>query len=74
MHAFTRLTSFVLFVLSLGFLTCALPTPASSGSNDLAVRHGDAPSSVVALVVGLEAKVKVHVDAIGRPSALLQQV
>jgi hypothetical protein len=65
MHAFTRLTSFLLFVLSLSFLTCALPTPAVPGSNELAARHGGA-DAVVALIVDLQAKVDVHVKAIGK--------
>ncbi|QRV96178.1 transmembrane protein [Ceratobasidium sp. AG-Ba] len=63
MLSFARLTSFLLFVLSLSFLTCAAPTPKSSG---LAVRdygYGDdrgsySPSDNVAeILVGLKADV-----------------
>ncbi|KAG8711483.1 hypothetical protein FRC12_006647 [Ceratobasidium sp. 428] len=68
MHAFTRLTSFLLFVLSLSFLTCALPTPAV-GSKDLAVR--DDPGHVVlAAVADLYLKVEAHVDVLAKATVL----
>ncbi|KAG9089253.1 hypothetical protein FS749_001493 [Ceratobasidium sp. UAMH 11750] len=60
MHAFTRLTSFLLFVLSLSFLTCALPTLAPAGSQDLAVRTGSG-QDVLDIVLDLKAKVKAEV-------------
>ncbi|KAG8736999.1 hypothetical protein FRC10_008660 [Ceratobasidium sp. 414] len=63
MHAFTRLTSFLLFVLSLSFLTCALPTPAAAGSNGLAVRN-DACQGVLDILVELKAKVDVTTNAL----------
>jgi hypothetical protein len=66
MHAFTRLTSFLLFVLSLGFLTCALPTPAVPGSNELAVRH-DGPHDLLTLVADLHVQVQADVDVFGMP-------
>ncbi|CAE6434951.1 unnamed protein product [Rhizoctonia solani] len=59
MLAFTRLTSILLFVLSLGFLVSALPTAVDNKA--LAARHG---SDLVDLMVGLQAKVDVHVKAI----------
>jgi hypothetical protein len=43
MQTFTRLFSIVTFLLSLGFITQALPTPANGAA--LAVRQYDAPAS-----------------------------
>ncbi|KAG8727352.1 hypothetical protein FRC10_006163, partial [Ceratobasidium sp. 414] len=60
MHAFTRLASFLLFVLSLSFLTCALPTPAVAGSKELAVRNSCA-QDVLSIVVDLKVKVDAEV-------------
>ncbi|EUC59583.1 hypothetical protein RSOL_320720 [Rhizoctonia solani AG-3 Rhs1AP] len=59
MIAFTRLTTFLLFVLSLGFLACAAPT--SDNTQALAARSGDCNALVDALV-GLEAKLNVYMD------------
>ncbi|CAE6394588.1 unnamed protein product [Rhizoctonia solani] len=59
MLAFTRLTSILLFVLSLGFLVSALPTTESKA---LAARH--ASDDLVGLIVDLKAKVDVDVKAI----------
>ncbi|CAE6535572.1 unnamed protein product [Rhizoctonia solani] len=59
MIAFTRLTTFLLFVLSLGFLACAAPT--SDNTQALAVRSGDCNALVDALV-DLEVKLKAHLD------------
>ncbi|KDN33652.1 hypothetical protein RSAG8_13253, partial [Rhizoctonia solani AG-8 WAC10335] len=59
MLAFTRLTSILLFVLSLGFLVSALPTAVDSKA--LAARHSD---DLVGLIVDLQAKVDVDVKAI----------
>ena len=65
MHAFTRLTNFLLFVLSLSFLTCALPTPAISNGIDLAAR-GDSADAVISALVDVKAKVDARVAAMGR--------
>ena len=65
MHAFTRLTSFLLFVLSLSFLTCAMPTPAIANGKDLAVRGGSA-DAVISALVDVKAKVDLHVAAMGK--------
>ncbi|QRW10514.1 hypothetical protein RhiLY_09513 [Ceratobasidium sp. AG-Ba] len=62
MLSFTRLASFLLFVLSLSFLACAAPTPRIS---ELAVRDygygddsGSSPSdNVAAILIGLKADV-----------------
>ncbi|KAB5588626.1 Transmembrane protein [Ceratobasidium theobromae] len=62
MLAFSRLTSFLLFVLSLSFLTCALPAPAPN-SNALAIR-GHSDVDLVKLVVDLEADVNAAVKVI----------
>jgi hypothetical protein len=43
MQTFTRLFSIVTFLLSLGFIAQALPTPANGAA--LAVRQYDAPAS-----------------------------
>ncbi|CAE6487317.1 unnamed protein product [Rhizoctonia solani] len=59
MIAFSRLATFLVFVLSLGFLTCAAPTAGKS--HDLAIRGGDC-STVVQALVDLEAKLKGHLD------------
>ncbi|CEL56362.1 hypothetical protein RSOLAG1IB_07748 [Rhizoctonia solani AG-1 IB] len=59
MLAFTRLTSILLFVLSLSFLVSALPT---SESKALAARHDS--NALVELILDLQAKVDVHVKAI----------
>ncbi|KAG8716572.1 hypothetical protein FRC09_015558 [Ceratobasidium sp. 395] len=64
MLAFSRLTSFLLFVLSLSFLTCALRTPAVAGSKELAVRDGGA-QALLDICIDLEAKVAAKVQALG---------
>ncbi|CUA77361.1 hypothetical protein RSOLAG22IIIB_06676 [Rhizoctonia solani] len=63
MLAFSRIASFVLFVLSLSFLTSAAPTPISNG---LSVREGIRSETdlVVAACVDLHAKVVAHADVI----------
>ncbi|QRV87127.1 hypothetical protein RhiJN_15145 [Ceratobasidium sp. AG-Ba] len=70
MHAFTRLTSFVLFILSLNFLVCALPTPANSGSKDLAIRNVQA-DALVAACVQLKADVTVHAAVLAKVETLV---
>ncbi|CAE7204680.1 unnamed protein product [Rhizoctonia solani] len=60
MLAFTRLTSILLFVLSLGFLVSALP--AAVDTKALAARHSS--NDLVGLLVDLQAKIDVHVKAI----------
>ncbi|KAH7326935.1 hypothetical protein B0J17DRAFT_222944 [Rhizoctonia solani] len=60
MIAFTRLTSILLFVLSLGFLVSALPTTVDSKA--LATRH--ASHDLVGLIADLQPKVDDHVKAI----------
>ncbi|KAG9118753.1 hypothetical protein FRC07_006593 [Ceratobasidium sp. 392] len=70
MHAFTRLTSFLLFVLSLSFLTCALPTPAAVGSKELAVRTADCGPKVLDIVLNLRAQVEADVAAIAKAEVL----
>ncbi|CEL61267.1 hypothetical protein RSOLAG1IB_09889 [Rhizoctonia solani AG-1 IB] len=60
MLAFSRLTTFLLFVLSLSFLTCAAPT--SGKAQELSIRE-DNCSGVVTALAQLEAKLKVHLDA-----------
>ncbi|KAF8595019.1 hypothetical protein BDV93DRAFT_576772 [Ceratobasidium sp. AG-I] len=62
MHAFTRLTSFLVFMLSMSFLACALPAPAASNSQDLAIRH-DNGDTLCALLDGLAVNVKATADA-----------
>ncbi|KAG8735552.1 hypothetical protein FRC10_010409 [Ceratobasidium sp. 414] len=71
MHAFTRLTSFLLFVLSLSFLTCALPTPVVAGSKELAVRNGGA-QDVLSILVDLKAKVDAEVVVLTGCSTLAE--
>ncbi|CUA77363.1 hypothetical protein RSOLAG22IIIB_06678 [Rhizoctonia solani] len=63
MLAFSRIASFVLFVLSLSFLTCAAPTPLSNG---LSVREGVRSDSdlLVAACVDLHAKIVARADVI----------
>ncbi|KAJ1309307.1 hypothetical protein OPQ81_004969 [Rhizoctonia solani] len=61
MHAFSRLTSFILFVLSLSIFAHALPAPGTSGV--LATRDAKCDSLVNALV-DLKAKVDVCVSAL----------
>ncbi|QRV72211.1 hypothetical protein RhiJN_00225 [Ceratobasidium sp. AG-Ba] len=70
MHAFTRLTSFLLFILSLNFLACALPTPANSGSKDLAIRNVQA-DALVAACVQLKADVTVHAAVLAKVETLV---
>ncbi|CAE6493270.1 unnamed protein product [Rhizoctonia solani] len=60
MIAFTRLTSILLFVLSLGFLVSALPTAVDSKA--LAARH--ASHDLVTAIAELQAKVDADVKAI----------
>ncbi|KAG8729768.1 hypothetical protein FRC11_008047 [Ceratobasidium sp. 423] len=59
MIAFSRIAAFVLFVFSLGLLTCAAPTSAKT--QDLSVRGGDVAVMANAFV-DLEAKVKHYLD------------
>ncbi|CAE6456796.1 hypothetical protein RSOLAG22IIIB_10700 [Rhizoctonia solani] len=59
MLALSRLTTFLLFVLSLGFLTCAAPTTGKT--QDLAVR-GAGAEALVAVCVDVEAKLRAHLD------------
>ncbi|CAE6462742.1 unnamed protein product [Rhizoctonia solani] len=63
MLAFSRLTSILLFVLSLSFLTCAAPTPKS---NALAAREGVRSDAglLVAACVDARAKVVASADVI----------
>ncbi|CAE6397236.1 unnamed protein product [Rhizoctonia solani] len=65
MLAFSRLTSFLLFVLSLSFLTCAAPTPKS---NELAIRGEGAGEAgvLVAACVDLRIKVVAHAEVIAK--------
>jgi hypothetical protein len=63
MIAFGRLTSFLLFVLSLSFLTCALPTPSANGNQALSARGTG--NDVLTLVADLDAKVCARVEALG---------
>ncbi|CAE6532752.1 unnamed protein product [Rhizoctonia solani] len=65
MLAFTRLTSILLFVLSLGFLVSALPTTVDSKA--LAARH--ASGDLVGLVVDLGVKIDAHAEAIAAVQA-----
>ncbi|KAG8793827.1 hypothetical protein FRC12_001457 [Ceratobasidium sp. 428] len=64
MLAFSRLTSFLLFVLSLSFLTCALPTPAVAGSKELAIRDGG-DQALLSVVAGLRANADAKVQDLG---------
>ncbi|KAB5588782.1 transmembrane protein [Ceratobasidium theobromae] len=57
MLAFSRLTSILFFVLSLGLFTYALPTESKA----LAARGTG--NDLLDLIVGLKAKVDVHIDA-----------
>ncbi|KAG8729769.1 hypothetical protein FRC11_008048 [Ceratobasidium sp. 423] len=59
MIAFSRLASFLFFMLSLSFLTCAAPT--SGKTQELAVRGGDC-NTVLNALVDVEAKLKGHLD------------
>jgi hypothetical protein len=70
MHAFTRLTSFLLFVLSLSFMTCALPTPPVAGSRDLAVRT-EGGQALLAIFTDLYAKVQADTDELGKLTSFL---
>jgi hypothetical protein len=63
MLAFSRITSLLLFVLSLSFLTCALPTSVGH-SNALATR--DQGAELLKICADLEVDVKAKVDAIGQ--------
>ncbi|QRW26545.1 hypothetical protein RhiXN_12206 [Rhizoctonia solani] len=60
MIAFSRLTTLLLFVLSLGFLTCAAPTTGNGQA--LSVRGGDC-ANVVDALASLKTKLEVHLDA-----------
>ncbi|KAH7332946.1 hypothetical protein B0J17DRAFT_631937 [Rhizoctonia solani] len=73
MFAFTRLASVVLLVLSLGWLTCAAPTPVMLGQKSgklhaLAVRGYQEGAGNVKILLGaivdLKAKVVARADAI----------
>ncbi|CAE6542263.1 unnamed protein product [Rhizoctonia solani] len=68
MLAFTRLTSILLFVLSLGFLVSALPTAADSKA--LVARHGS--EHLVGMVADLKVKVEAHVQVIGAVTAAVE--
>ncbi|CAE6473777.1 unnamed protein product [Rhizoctonia solani] len=57
MIGFTRLTTFLLFVLSLGFLTCAAPT--SGNTQSLAVRGGGV-DALVTVLVDVHTKLEAH--------------
>ncbi|EUC54805.1 transmembrane protein, putative [Rhizoctonia solani AG-3 Rhs1AP] len=70
MLAFTRLTSILLFVLSLGFLVSALPTAVDSKA--LAARHES--TALVGLIADLEVNVKAHATAILSVNALVDVV
>ncbi|CAE6459035.1 unnamed protein product [Rhizoctonia solani] len=65
MLAFSRLASFLLFVLSLSFLTCAAPTPMS---DDLIAREGvrDNDDLLLAAVIDLRTKCYNHAEAIDK--------
>ncbi|KAB5590590.1 Transmembrane protein [Ceratobasidium theobromae] len=60
MLAFSRLTSILFFVLSLGLLTYALPAESKA----LAARH--ASDNLTSLIVDLGVKVNAHVDVMVR--------
>ncbi|KAG9096657.1 hypothetical protein FS749_008041 [Ceratobasidium sp. UAMH 11750] len=66
MHAFTRLTSFLLFVLSLSFLACAVPTTAAVGSKDLAARCDNCGKDVLGIAKALKADVFVFAEAVAK--------
>ncbi|KAH7332965.1 hypothetical protein B0J17DRAFT_631958 [Rhizoctonia solani] len=70
MLAFSRITSILLFVLSLSFLTCAAPTPKS---NDLAIREGVRGDGdlMAAACADLRAKVYVHAGVIDKVDDLV---
>ncbi|CUA77359.1 hypothetical protein RSOLAG22IIIB_06674 [Rhizoctonia solani] len=65
MLAFSRIASFVLFVLSLSFLTYAAPTPIS---NELSVRGEGAGEAgiLVAACVDLRAKLYLNADIVAK--------
>ncbi|KAG9093812.1 hypothetical protein FRC07_011410, partial [Ceratobasidium sp. 392] len=63
MLAFTRLTSFLLLVLSLSFLTCALPTAATVDTEELAARTV-AGQVVLNEVVHLKTKIDVATEVL----------
>ncbi|KAL5637329.1 hypothetical protein ACGC1H_001091 [Rhizoctonia solani] len=70
MLAFSRLASFLLFVLSLSFLTCAAPTPKS---NELAVRgEGAGEAGVLVACIDLRTKVVAHADVIAKLDDLVK--
>jgi hypothetical protein len=71
MHAFTRLTSFLLFVLSLNFLVCARPTSVVSGPSELAVRDSTS-DNLVNLLDDLHLNVISDAKALGRFFALAE--
>ncbi|CAE6451141.1 unnamed protein product [Rhizoctonia solani] len=70
MLAFSRLTSVLLFVLSLSFLTCAAPTIGKS--QELAVRGDDAGVTVLNLLVGLKADLEVEANACAAVTTLVE--
>ncbi|CAE6436359.1 unnamed protein product [Rhizoctonia solani] len=61
MLAFSRITSILLFVLSLSFLACALPTSAAN-SNAVVVR--DQSAQLLNICANLEADVKAKVNTV----------
>ncbi|CAE6399614.1 unnamed protein product [Rhizoctonia solani] len=65
MLAFSRITSILLFVLSLSFLTCAAPAPKA---NDLAIREGVRGDDglLVAGCIDLLTKTNTHADLISK--------
>ncbi|CUA69277.1 hypothetical protein RSOLAG22IIIB_08401 [Rhizoctonia solani] len=70
MLAFTRLTSILLFVLSLGFLVSALPTAVDSKA--LVARHGS--DQLVTLVADLKVKVDAHVQVIAAAEVVVDVI
>lgn len=67
MLAFNRITSVLFFILSLGFITCALPTHATN-SNALAAR--DQGTDLLKICADLEVDIQAKVDAIGKTLAV----
>jgi hypothetical protein len=66
MHAFTRLASFLVFVLSLNFLVYARPASISSDSNGLSAPHGSSYEALSTLLVDLGATVGACVEVLGK--------
>ncbi|KAH7343157.1 hypothetical protein B0J17DRAFT_624909 [Rhizoctonia solani] len=68
MLAFSRLTSFILFVLSLSIFTYALPAPGTSGA--LSTRDAKC-DQLVNVVVDLKAKVDTCISSLVKANALV---